>query len=216
MSSDFDDEGPDTKKRRLDPILLVFVALVAAGIAVVVVVSRMSVIASTSDAGALASADAGAPPLPPPDLPDNLDEKPVTTEKGKLMKEAMKKRAQKQQPPKVASVPSSSSSSSGGLQDVVLYGDYTLRRTIVNKLHGIHLVDGSAHGYMLSLRADNGENAGGIYAKCSAAVLELPKKKLVASLSSEADGGKGAEKQAADACAASLADDLNGWLRAHR
>ncbi|HEY4219969.1 MAG TPA: hypothetical protein VGO62_01475, partial [Myxococcota bacterium] len=193
--------------------------------AVVVVLRARSHLVDEDSSSALIDAgpgarDAGAPALQAPIDVEALALKPATTPRSKMLKEALQKRAAEQQAQaqKLAHATSASSSSGGsnsGANNVVLAGDGGLARAMKKKLGSAHVVDISEHGYALSLHADSGQSESGIYSKCSVAVSELPNKKLVASLSDRADAAPGSEREAADACAQALADDLSSWLRAH-
>lgn len=172
--------------------------------------------------------EVGAPVVEPVAPPDDdalakLDKKPATTKKGKLMKSALKKKlaedAAKKPQSEVTKV------AMGGGPAVALSGDAAMKKAFARKLRGTRVLEERAidRGHLLSLRSDTGAGKGGaIYAKCSAAISELPQRKLVASLSARADvSGDGMnhdelKAEAKDACAASLADDVGAWLRANR
>src|ERR1043166_5000531 len=224
MSAEAGDGSSDgqRKRRRFDPIVVVFVALLAIGVAVIATVSRTSIVASApADAGST-TPDAAVVTPPPPaivqDFEAKLDEKPATTAKAKIMKEALRERAKTEQEraPRVASVKPPQATQVTNAVYVVIKGDDALKRKLTKALRGVELVDGAAaHGYSLGLTAQHAAATGG-HASCSAAIVELPQQRLVGSLSSDADGPASAEREVDDACAESLADDLNNWLRAHR
>ena len=144
----------------------------------------------------------------------------MTTSKGKLLKSALKKRAERD----VSNLKKTNVATAGSI-DVVLTGDSGLRRMFQKQLGGVRVVNDGARGFQLSLRIDTGSGKGdAVFAKCSAAISELPNRKLVASLSTRADAGgdgDGSDREelktaAIDACAGSLADDVSKWMRAHR
>lgn len=238
-----DDGNDERDKRRVDPLWVVFTSLILAGVIVIVIIARWQPVrvkgagddargsaAGAVDGGASDSAaedandgahdDAGQRALASKESSTSanarkqaqhvrdlasLAKKEPTTAKGKLMKEALTKRA----------------AAASGSIDVALAGDAAVRRVFAQKLKGVHIVEESEHGFGLSLRTEKGKSGGGVYARCSAAISELPAHKLVASLSSRADvaGGGGdaeLESDAADACVASLAEDVVAWMKAHR
>ncbi len=176
------------------------------------------------------SVDAGPSGLPAFEVLAKIDEKPVTTKKGRLLKDQMKKRlAGGTPPPKVGG----GGTSGGGNKvatdssvDLALAGDAELRRALQKKLRGsVRVVDENAGTgrWLASLSMTTGEGKGGvIYAKCSAAMSELPQRKLVGSLANRADvSGDGANDDelkaaAKSSCADSLADDVAQWVRSRR
>jgi hypothetical protein len=176
--------------------------------------------------------DAGPLEVPAFEVLAKIEEKPVTTKKGRLMKDRMKKRLEERS----GASGSKGGASGGGTKvatggesasiDVALTGDAELRRAVQKKLRGgVRVVDeGAGSGrYLASLSMTTGEAKGGvIYAKCSAAMSELPQRKLVGSLSNRADvSGEGSDDNelraaAKSSCADSLADDVAQWVRARR
>ncbi len=140
-----------------------------------------------------------------------IEAKAATTPKGRLLKEALKQRAQQ----RVAMA-------SAGIE-VELSGDAGLRRALIQQLTGASVTTNPQRGFALSLKNEHGKTTGGaVYARCSVAIAQLPSRKLLASLSTRADvDGEGVtdaelEHDAAQACAAALATDVSSWLRAHR
>lgn len=215
------------RRRRLDP-LGVFVGFVALAI-----VALVGVVVSGKGASTAPEAAATTPPpesdviredvvaLPPAQILETLERKPATTAKGKLLKSELKKKAERDVAKlKLKLKETKTVASAGGAVEVLLSGDDGLRRSLRSKLKGMRFdVDGS-RGFQLSLRADTGSSGGAVFAKCSAAVSELPARKLVASLSARADAAGDDDNElkeaAMEACAASLAEDVSKWIRAHR
>lgn len=218
-------------RRRPDPlkVILVLVLLVAGGI-IVVVSTTDPVIEPAAPAPEPAAPVAPAPAVAAvdPALEEKLAKKPARTRKGKLLKKELEKRAGSATTSgSGASSVSSAKDGTGtrvatGGVDVVLSGDAVMRRAFTRKLAGVRIVEGSGRGFYLSLKNDTGVGGGTVFSKCTAAVSALPQKKLLASLSARADiAGEGMSDQelkdeASAACAASLAEDVSGWLRAHR
>lgn len=211
------------RRRSIDP-LGVFVVLVL--LAILVLVGSVVSGSGASKAPAPASAPPPNPPaplaaLPPAEILETLEHRPVTTKKGQLLKSEIKKKAERDAA-RLKATRLAAVAPSGQATELVLKGDAGLRRAFKQHLRGVRVVDDGARGFQLSLRVDTGAGAkGAVFAKCSAAIAELPNRKLVASLSARADaggdGGNDDELQAAamDACARSLADDVSKWLRAH-
>ena len=92
---------------------------------------------------------------------------------------------------------------------------------LAGKLRGLRVVDNGADAaYSVSLRVEKGQNRDGtVFAKCSGAIAQMPGNRLIGGLASQADVGGGGsrselERDATDACAASLAEDLVAWVRA--
>lgn len=175
--------------------------------------------------------DAGPPVEPVVEVLAKIEEKPVTTKKGKLLKDQMKKRLEAKGGKVGAGTTGSGGGGSstrvatGGSVDIALAGDAELRRAVQRKLRsGVRVVDESAGTgrWLASLSMTTGEAKGVIFAKCSAAMSELPQRKLVGSLANRADvSGDGANDDelkaaAKQSCADSLADDVASWVRARR
>lgn len=206
----------DDREPRLD-LLRIAAVIVFVCMAVIVIVVALKpglVVAPKEGEGELPH-KIEPPPLPAPELAKKLEDAPATTPKAKLLKSELKKRAAETQQKKLAAA---TPPPTPGRTDVVLAGDSSLRRIFQRKLAGVSVVDGSERGFMLSLRVENGHGPDGIYSRCSAAVSELPARKLVAALSDRADvgGGGATEKDAVDACGDALAEDVSSWIRAHR
>jgi len=208
------------KKRRLDPVIVVAaVLLLCAGGVVVWVRSTPGPVEPPPGPAPLATPDTSTTTTKSAaELADKLDKQPVKTKKGQLLKSELKKRAEAQKKLAAAGGGGGSDDRGGGV--VTMSGDGTLKRALTKKLRGVvRVADSSSTGWALSLRGETGKSSGGVYVRCSAAISELPVKKLVASLSSRADVGGNSpedESDAADACAASLAEDVASWVRGHR
>ena len=194
---------------------------------VLAILALVGVVVSGKGATAPEAAATTGPPeskpepaaLPPAEILETLEKKPATTTKGKLLKSELKKKAERDVA-KLKAKDTKNVASAGGAVEVLLSGDEGLRRSLRSKLKGMRFdVDGS-RGFQLSLRSDTGSSGGAVFAKCSAAVSELPARKLVASLSARADAAGDDDNElkeaAMDACAASLAEDVSKWIRAHR
>jgi hypothetical protein len=224
---EFDDVPfTDPGKRRVDPIAVVFVALLVVAVLVVVYVMRspgavLDTPKTARDGGG--AADAGPlQPLPladPAALVAKVDQMKPTTKKGQLLKSEMKKRAEAeadaQRKKKLLAMQTAPMTSSGS-PNVALSGDNGLKRALQSKLRGVHVVDGASSGFFVSLRNETGTEGGNFYVKCSAAISQLPERKLLSSLSSRADVGgtsQSDQRDAADACAASLAEDVAAWVK---
>lgn len=175
--------------------------------------------------------DAGPPEIPAVEVLAKIEEKPVTTKKGKLLKDQMKKRLEgggggSRPNDKGGGSGGGTKVATGGTVDVVLAGDAELRRALQKKLRGgVRVVDENAGKgrWLASLSMTTGEAKGGVlFAKCSAAMSELPQRKLVGSLANRADvSGDGANDDelkaaAKSSCADSLADDVAQWVKSRR
>lgn len=188
--------------------------------------------------------DAGPPQVPAMEVLAKIEEKPVTTKKGKLLKDQLKQRLEGGSGSRSGSKGGGKAGAggaggaagaggggggtkvaAGGIVDVALAGDAELRRALQKKLRGqVRVVDEGGGGrWLASLSMTTGEAKGGvIFAKCSAAMSELPQRKLVGSLANRADvsgGGSNDDELKAAAkssCADSLADDVAQWVRARR
>ncbi len=192
------------ERKRPDPLLVVALLLLVCAAVVVVWVGRSPGVVEPPPGPA--SLPVEAPKPPDPDLESKIDKKPARTRKGRLLKRALKKRAAAEK--KIASA-------AGEAHTVALSGDPALLHALQKRMRG---VEAGGHSYAVSLRSQSGRSRSGIYVRCSAAVAELPQKKLVASLSSRADVGGGTTEDihaASEACAASLADDVAAWVRRH-
>jgi hypothetical protein len=148
-----------------------------------------------------------------------IDKKKTKSKKAQLLKEELKKREAEK---KIAQA--STEKKSLGIEGtgaagntIALTGDASFKRSLVSKLRGVRVVD-SNPAYSVSLRLQKGAHGDGtIYAKCSAAIAQMPGNRLIGGLASEAavagDGSRASlERDAMDACAGSLADDLKQWL----
>lgn len=175
--------------------------------------------------------DAGPSGVPAFEVLAKIDEKPVTTKKGRLLKDQMKKRLEAGGGGSKGGSGGTSGvgnkvATGGGTVDVALAGDAELRRALQKKLRGgVRVVDENAGSgrWLASLSMTTGQGNGGvIFAKCSAAMSELPQRKLVGSLANRADvSGDGANDDelrsaAKSSCAESLAEDVAQWVRARR
>lgn len=171
--------------------------------------------------------DAGPPEVPAVEVLAKIEEKPVTTKKGKLLKDQMKKRLEQggtASRPKGGTSGGTNVAMGGGNLDVALVGDSELRNALHKKLRkgSVRIVDESSGRWLASLSMTTGESKGVIFAKCSAAMSELPQRKLVGSISNRADvsgDGSGDDElkaAAKSACADALADDVAQWMRARR
>jgi hypothetical protein len=159
------------------------------------------------------------PPPPPEEIERAIETKQTKSKKAKLLKDELKKReAEKKIAQASAEKKSLGIEGTGAAGNTIaLSGDAAFKRALVAKLRGVRVVDQNA-AYSVSLRVQKGAHKDGtIFVKCSAAIAQMPGNRLMGGLGSEAavagDGSRAAlERDAADACAASLADDLKQWL----
>lgn len=185
------------------------------------------------DPGTAVVVDAGVAveTVPAVDVLAKIEQKPVTSKKAKLLKDQMKKKLESsgKTGTNVAGAGAGVGANGGGSLDVavVLAGDAELRRAVAKLLRGrsgLRVVDESSNAgrWLASLSMTTGEKGGAIFAKCSAAMSELPARKLVGSLGNRADvSAQGMNddelRSAAKAsCAESLADDVAKWVRSRR
>jgi hypothetical protein len=217
----------ERRRRRIDPLRVIIV---------VVLLATGAIVAALWSTDPIVNDDQPRVTLPPPPAPadagpamadvvvqdddviEKLDEKSTRTKKGRLLKEQLKKRLAEEKKAREGGA----RVATGSKIPVVLSGDSSLKLTLSKKLSGVKIVDDGASGFLLSLRNDTQAHGDEGSARCSAAISVLPQRKLVASLSSRADvagGGMSAaelKNEASTACAASLADDVSAWLRAHK
>jgi hypothetical protein len=107
---------------------------------------------------------------------------------------------------------------SGGDAAVRTVVDGVLRRSLAKA--GVVIGDGGT--FSLTLQVQNKDDGDTLQVRCAASIARLPGRNIVGALNARADVGAGDAPvrelyaEAADACARTLAGDLQGWLRAHR
>jgi hypothetical protein len=237
--------APPPPRRRPDPLRVVAAVVLLVTLVIIIVVAADDgpvegdpphSIPVETDAGpedaAVPEPDAG----PTEAVDDVLARTPATSKKARLVKAELEKRAAEKRAAekraaekraaekraREARLASERDASPSGGVPVVLVGDAGLKRDVAKRLNGARVVTTSERGYLITLKNAVGVSRDHASSRCSAAIAELPQKKLLGSVASEAEvaGTRMSEAalkgEATAACAQSLAEDLSAWLRRAR
>jgi hypothetical protein len=153
-----------------------------------------------------------------PSEPDLLSEKRPRTRRGRLVKRELERKRMAQK----GGLGGRAGAEASEKVNVVLSPSESaaaLSGTFARKLRGVRVVPTASRGWYVTLKMQSGGTGDAAWVRCSATLSELPDKKLGGALSARADvTGEGADRDeliedAADACAASLAQDVSAWIR---
>ena len=176
--------------------------------------AELAAAAASARAQARAAHGQGEPTSAAPTSEPVVSRKAPRTKKGRLLQQQLEERRAKlaAADPGQPQRPRVSLRAGGG--DAAL-----VERALKRKLSATFVHDAAA-SYALTLRVDR-KPGPGVSLKCSAAVAAMPGKSLVASFSSQVSvEGEVADaellRDATDACAGALAEDLGPWLRRGR